>query len=55
MDKVIFMEDHEIEDEREADLQAAQSYIELAEDPIADNMPGRKQWYLDQANRLMKE
>jgi len=49
------MGDYEIEDEREADFQAAKAYMELAEDPIADNMPGRKQWYLDQASWLMKE
>jgi hypothetical protein len=55
MHKVMYMTDHEIEDEREADFQAAQNYMELAEDPIADNMPGRKQWYIDQSNRLMKE
>lgn len=42
----------EHEDERYADLQAAQAYRELAEDPIADNLPGRKQWYLDNAERL---
>lgn len=41
--------------EREADIQAAKSYRELAEDPIAGNMPGRKEWYLEQAKRLENE
>jgi hypothetical protein len=40
------------EDEREGDIQAAKAYRELAEDPIAENMPGRKEWYLEQADRL---
>ena len=43
------------EEEQEADFQAAKAYVELSEDPLAENMPGRKQWYIDQANRLMKQ
>lgn len=43
------------ESEMIADLESAKNYRELAEDPIAENMPGRKEWYLEQAKRLENE
>jgi hypothetical protein len=44
--------DERTEMEREADIQAAVGYREMAKEPIEDNMPGRKEWLLQQAERL---
>ena len=43
------------EDEREADLQAANAHRELAEEPLLQNNPMGvqvKQWHLEEAERL---
>jgi hypothetical protein len=40
------------ESERIADQESAEVHRELAEDPIAENMPGRKEWHLEEAERL---
>jgi hypothetical protein len=40
------------ERERIADLESAKVHRELAEEPLSENMPGRKEWHLEEAERL---
>ncbi|MCC7572855.1 MAG: hypothetical protein KO464_05650 [Candidatus Methanofastidiosum sp.] len=43
------------ESERIADLESAKAHRELAEDPLSENMPGRKEWHMEEAKRLVND
>lgn len=43
--------DKRTELEREADLQSAQAHRDLASDPVVLEMPGRREWHMEQATR----